>query len=63
MLPPGAEDEAADCHAEQGPAHVDANKRPGIRFERRENRDGRAFHKNEREPTRERDFQTAPDAC
>jgi hypothetical protein len=63
VLEPGAEDEAADCHAEQWPAHVDANERPGIRFERGEHRNGRVFHEHKSEPARERDFKTAPDAC
>jgi len=60
---PGAEDEAADCHAEQWPAHVDANKRPRIRLESGENRNGRVLHEYKGEPAGEREFKTAPDAC
>jgi len=62
-LPPSAEDDTAECHAEQGPAHVDTNKRPRIGFERGEHRNGRVFHKHKGEPACERDFQATPDAC
>ena len=62
-LPPGPEDDTAECHAEQGPARVDTDKRPRIGFERGEHRNGRVFHEHEREPARECDFQTTPDAC
>src|SRR5881394_3091404 len=43
-LPPGAENDTAECHAEQGPARVDTDKRPRIGFERGEHRNGRVFH-------------------
>src|SRR5207302_8970816 len=62
-LPPGAEDEPAEYHAEQWPAHVDANKRPRIGFERGEHGNGRVFHKHKGEPACERNFQATPDAC
>jgi len=60
---PGAEDKTANCHAQQGPPRVDANEGPGVCFERGEHRNGSVFHKYKGEPARERDFQTAPDAC
>src|SRR5262249_34558889 len=62
-LPPGGEDEPANCHAEQWPAHVDTNKRPRIGFERREHGNGRVFHEHKGEPARERDSKATPDAC
>ena len=62
-LPPGAKNDTAECHAKQGPAHVDTNKRPRIGFERGEHRNGRVFHKHKGEPACERDFQATPDAC
>ena len=62
-MPPGAEDEAADCHANQWPAHVDANERPGICFESRKHRNRSVFHEHKREPARERDLQTAEGTC
>ena len=62
-LPPGAKNDAAECHTEQGPAHVDTNKRPRIGFERGEHRNGRVFHKHKGEPACQRDFQATPDAC
>jgi len=62
-LPPGAENDTAECNAEQGPARVDTDKRPRIGFERGEHRNGRVFHKHKGEPACERDFQATPDAC
>jgi len=60
---PGAEDEAADREAEQRPAHVNQDEWPRVRFKGGEHRNGRVFHEQEREPTGERDFETAECAC
>ena len=62
-LAPSTQDETADCEAEQGPAHVDANERPRVRFKRREHGNGRVFDEQEREPAGERDFETAQCGC
>ena len=60
--PPAAEDESAYHHAEQRSPHVYAKQWPRIRFECREDGDGRVFHKHKREPAPDGDFQATPDA-
>lgn len=55
---PGAEDDSADGEGEEGPAHVDQNKRPGVGFESGEHGDRCILREEETEPADERDLQS-----
>ena len=58
LLAPTAQDEAADCEADEGSSHVYKNKRPGISFESGKDSDRRVLDEKKREPADKSDLQT-----